>query len=327
MARRALLDQFQLPNVAYIGCSVTFYVADATGAATAVKATLYDDLTGSGTLLNPQNFNSEGALAQPTYIETAVVPVVAGAHVVSQTLGVVCPPGGARGDWATATIYLPGDIVTDGAAGTGTGDIYAVVNFHQSGTWATDAANANKLKLVFDVSALSIAPDATETAKGKAEIATQAEVNAETDDSRFVTALKLAVYTAAKIAAAISAALAATKSVTGLWSFQHTKSTVQTLTDGAAIAWDVSAGNAAKVTLTASGHTIGAPTNIQAGGFYFLAVIQDGTGSRTVNWNGAFKFGTPGTPTLTTTASKIDYFTFFSPDGAVLHCVGKTQGF
>jgi hypothetical protein len=27
MARRALLDQFQLPNVGYIGCSVTFYAA------------------------------------------------------------------------------------------------------------------------------------------------------------------------------------------------------------------------------------------------------------------------------------------------------------
>jgi hypothetical protein len=38
---------------------------------------------------------------------------------------------------------------------------------------------------------------ATETTKGVAEIATQAEVNAETDDERIVTALKLGVYAAA----------------------------------------------------------------------------------------------------------------------------------
>src|SRR4051812_35703714 len=102
MARRALLDQFQLPNVGYIGCSVTFYAADATGAATAVKATLYDDLTGTGTYTNPQTFDSDGKLEFPTYIEVAVVPIVTGAHVASQNLGVICPPGGARGDWATA---------------------------------------------------------------------------------------------------------------------------------------------------------------------------------------------------------------------------------
>ncbi len=39
--------------------------------------------------------------------------------------------------------------------------------------------------------AANIAPDATETVKGKAEIATQAEVDAGTDDARFVTPLKL----------------------------------------------------------------------------------------------------------------------------------------
>lgn len=178
MARRALLDQFQLPNMGYIGCTVTFYTASASGAATATKATLYDDLTGTGTLLNPQSFDSDGKLAQPTYIEVAVVPVVTGAHVASQTLGVVCPPGGGRGDWATATQYLPGDIVTDGAAGGATGDIYVVVNFHVSGVWATDSANANKLKLVLDVSTLSIAPTWSLVAEGKVQAATRAEINA-----------------------------------------------------------------------------------------------------------------------------------------------------
>jgi hypothetical protein len=208
MARRALLDQFQLPNVAYIGCTVTFYTADANGAATTAKATLYDDLTGTGTLLNPQSFDSDGKLAQPTYIEVAVVPVVAGVHFVSQTLGVVCPPGAYRGDWATATIYLPGDWVTDGAAGGNTQEIYAVINFHQSGVWAADSVNANKLRKVSNFAALSIAPDATESVKGKAEIATLPETNTGTDDGRFITPLKLATSNLALAVAANAAEVA-----------------------------------------------------------------------------------------------------------------------
>lgn len=178
---------------------------------------------------------------------------------------------------------------------------------------------------------LTAVSSATETAAGIAEIATQTETNTGTDDVRFVTPLKLVTYATAAISSAITSAiaalLAATKTVSGLWTFTNTNSTVQTLVDGATIAWDVSAGNTAKITLTASGHTLGAPTNIQTGGFYFLSVIQDATGSRTVNWNAAFKFGTASTPTLTTTASKVDTFTFYSPDGAILYCVGKAQGF
>jgi hypothetical protein len=43
----------------------------------------------------------------------------------------------------------------------------------------------------------TVAPVATETQSGTAEIATQAEVNAGTDDSRFITPLKLASYSLA----------------------------------------------------------------------------------------------------------------------------------
>jgi hypothetical protein len=178
---------------------------------------------------------------------------------------------------------------------------------------------------------LTTVSSATETLAGVAELATQAEVNTGTDDARIVTPLKMAVYVAAQALSiantAIATALAAAKTIAGLWTFTHTKSTVVTLTDAATIAWDVSAGNAAKVTLTASGHTVGAPTNIQTGGFYFLSLIQDGTGSRTVSWNAAFNFGTASTPTLTTTASKTDTFTFYSSNGTSLYCVGKAQGF
>jgi len=83
-----------------------------------------------------------------------------------------------------------------------------------------------------------------------------------------------------------------------------------TLTDGATIAWDVSTSPVAKVTL-AGNRTLAAPTNAIANGQYIaLLVIQDGTGSRTLAWNAVYEFKDDTAPTLTTTASKGDLFTF-----------------
>lgn len=87
---------------------------------------------------------------------------------------------------------------------------------------------------------------------------------------------------------------------------------IQTLTDGATINWDVSAGYNAKLTLTASGHTQAAPTNVIAGITYVEQVCQDGTGSRTMSWNAAYNWGGAGTPTLTTTANKCDVVTCYA---------------
>ena len=89
-------------------------------------------------------------------------------------------------------------------------------------------------------------------------------------------------------------------------------SPLQTLTDGATIsAWDCSLGQKAKVTLGAAGRTMAAPTNIVEGATYFLWVIQDATGSRTITtWNSLFDFGAAGAPVLTTAASKADLLTF-----------------
>lgn len=55
-------------------------------------------------------------------------------------------------------------------------------------------------------------PPATETTKGVAEIATQAEVDAGTDDQRFITPVKLA----ARLAAAFGAIVSATEAVEGV---------------------------------------------------------------------------------------------------------------
>ena len=96
----------------------------------------------------------------------------------------------------------------------------------------------------------------------------------------------------------------------------------QTLTDGATIDWNLSTQQVAKVTL-AGNRTLNAPTNQQAGAFYSLAIIQDGTGSRTLTFNSAYKFTGATAPTLTTTASAKDVIIFKS-DGTNLLEVGRS---
>ena len=95
-----------------------------------------------------------------------------------------------------------------------------------------------------------------------------------------------------------------------------------TLTDGATIAWDASINQVCSVTIT-DNRTMAAPTNLVDGGFYHLTVIQDGTGSRTLTWNAVFKWPSDTAPTLTTTASEQDEFTFRS-NGTNLYQVGQS---
>jgi hypothetical protein len=84
-----------------------------------------------------------------------------------------------------------------------------------------------------------------------------------------------------------------------------------TLTDGATITWNVIDSPVAKVTL-AGNRTLSAPSGTTpiAGQFVSLLVIQDGTGGRSLTWNAAYEFASDTAPTLTTTASLGDLFTF-----------------
>ena len=94
------------------------------------------------------------------------------------------------------------------------------------------------------------------------------------------------------------------------------------LTDAATVAWDTSANQVCTVTL-GDNRIIGLPTNLKDGAFYHLTVIQDGTGSRTLTWNGIFKWPSTTAPTLTTTASAQDEFTFRS-NGTNLYNTGQS---
>lgn len=107
------------------------------------------------------------------------------------------------------------------------------------------------------------------------------------------------------------------------WTAQQTPMS-GTLTDGATIDWNGDTnGQVVKVTL-AGNRSMSAPTNITENNLYVLRVIQDGTGSRTLGFNAAYKFAGGTLPTLTTTASAVDVFTFLGGSGNVLYCTGKT---
>jgi hypothetical protein len=129
-------------------------------------------------------------------------------------------------------------------------------------------------------------------------------------------ACSLTQYTDEMARDAIGAALAAATGATGgvtitvndgadTITIGLASSAFQTLTDAATIAWDMSAGYNAKVTLGGN-RTAGTPTNPVEGRTYSLLLIQDGTGSRTWTPAASMKFGSAGNPTLSTGAGKKD---------------------
>lgn len=127
--------------------------------------------------------------------------------------------------------------------------------------------------------------DASATQKGVVELATDAEVNAGEDTTRAVTPASL--YT------------------------------TQTLTDAASIAWNLSLGAMATVTL-ADNRALANPTNLVNGASYILIIKQDATGSKTLSFGSTYKFSGGTDPTLSTGANAVDVIAFIS-DGTSLY--------
>lgn len=151
---RALLTDFAFANAFYAGNQVTAWRVDpVTFVKTINKATLYADLSTNRVLLNPQTLDGEGKFGVPVYFDEAVVLEITGANVPNHETGVILPQSRNRGTWATATQYWPGDLVTDGAAGANTGNLYWCELAHTSGTWATDLT-AVKWTVVLSISAI-----------------------------------------------------------------------------------------------------------------------------------------------------------------------------
>lgn len=86
--------------------------------------------------------------------------------------------------------------------------------------------------------------------------------------------------------------------------------TIIAISDAATITWDLGLSPIAAVTITAN-RTVAAPTNVQAGGSYVLAVFQPPSGGPcTLTWNAMFKWPGGTAPVLSTAASALDVFTF-----------------
>lgn len=91
----------------------------------------------------------------------------------------------------------------------------------------------------------------------------------------------------------------------------------QILTDAAPTTLDFSLGFNAEWTLTdavGAARTLSAPTNYKKGLTYVLALIQGGTGSKTITWPASFNWGAAGTPVLSTAAGKCDIITLYCRD-------------
>jgi len=99
----------------------------------------------------------------------------------------------------------------------------------------------------------------------------------------------------------------------------------QTLTDASTVAWDVSKGSNAKVTISAS-RAIGAPTNLHVGWIYTIQVVQPGEGEgyvkATITFNAIFNF-TSGAIASSNGADKVDAWAFVY-DGTKLQEIGES---
>ena len=81
-------------------------------------------------------------------------------------------------------------------------------------------------------------------------------------------------------------------------------------TDGATITFNMTSDNVHTVTL--GGNRTLAVSNTSVGQFFFIRLLQDGSGSRTVTWFSTITWAGAAAPTLTTTASRADLFAFFT---------------
>ena len=98
------------------------------------------------------------------------------------------------------------------------------------------------------------------------------------------------------------------------------KSHITTLTDAASVAVDFNDANMFMVTL-AGNRTLAAPSNATTGQTGSIYVIQDGTGSRTLSYNNAWRFPAGSVPVATTTAAAVDILVYNTRSAATIDAV------
>ena len=93
--------------------------------------------------------------------------------------------------------------------------------------------------------------------------------------------------------------------------FDSAAGNITALTDAATISVNFASSNNFSVTLGGN-RTLGNPSNVVAGQSGFIAVTQDGTGSRTLAYSSNWDFTNGSAPTLTTTAGATDIIAYYA---------------
>lgn len=155
MAIRIAISDVAFANPIYARATMTVYTVDVNGAKTSTKATLYAGPTGSTLATNPQKLDSEGKLQDPVYVEVPVILTMSGiSGVDDHDSGLIPILGNSRGEWATATTYFPGELVTAGADADDSGDILQCLVLHTSDDFTTDT-NAGYWVVLLDLYAFA----------------------------------------------------------------------------------------------------------------------------------------------------------------------------
>lgn len=110
---RSSISDFSLANAYYAAATVTVYAADAYGARTTTLAPLFEAVTGTAQLTNPQTLSSLGKFVRPVYVDRDVVAVVTGTSIETHETGVI-----------TTNSYT--DYLVDPLTGDGTTTVFAL---------------------------------------------------------------------------------------------------------------------------------------------------------------------------------------------------------
>lgn len=109
--------------------------------------------------------------------------------------------------------------------------------------------------------------------------------------------------------------LSDTQTISGVKTFsarqvfqKATKQALNTASDGATVTFDLNEANLHEVTL--GGNRTLALSNASTGQVFVIRLVQDGTGSRTVDWFSGISWPAGTAPTLSTAADAIDVFGF-----------------